>query len=469
MVSSCRCKHFPRLHWADLGLGRMTERAGGSDVKGTETRASLVPDTPRTTPQVASDGSPLGRWRIDGYKWFSSATDADMTILLAKTGDSDDISSFMAPTRVCGDAQGSKSNIGYNGIQIQRLKSKLGTRALPTAELVLCGLRAHLIGEVGQGIKAISTVLNLTRVHNAVTAVGYWGRGLAISRAFSRVRKVGPSLLINNDAHTKGLAEQHVEYRAYVLFTFFVVSLFGAIEHANTSLGSENVIPHTAPYACMIRPGFQPSLVLRLLTPVVKASTALASIRGLRFCMESLGGVGYLENQDPELNIARLFRDVNVLSIWEGTTDVMASDTIRVLKDSNGPLTLKAFSEWAIFAATRWINLAEWLNIASNAVRDTVFRLENVIRLQSVDELLYHGREVMSLVEFTVTTVLLVEDSMHDGDVIASEVARRWIKMNGKGPVQWGLSTWKDAAAWDRKIAFDPDNFIEDEGSKPKL
>merc|ERR1712054_634996 len=69
----------------------MTERTGGSDVSGTETLARRL-----TGEEIACDeklgrkqdgiGLPLGPWRIDGFKWFSSATDSDMTVLLAQTG-----------------------------------------------------------------------------------------------------------------------------------------------------------------------------------------------------------------------------------------------------------------------------------------------------------------------------------------------------------------------------------------------
>jgi alkylation response protein AidB-like acyl-CoA dehydrogenase len=55
--------------------------------------------------------------------------------------------------------------------------------------------------------------------------------------------------------------------------------------------------------------------LLRLLTPVAKGVTAKKAIAGLAECMESLGGVGYLENEDMQFNITRLYRDTNALSI----------------------------------------------------------------------------------------------------------------------------------------------------------
>ena len=58
--------------------------------------------------------------------------------------------------------------------------------------------------------------------------------------------------------------------------------------------------------------------LLRLLTPALKGHCSKTAIAGLQECMECMGGVGYLENDDMQFNIARLYRDANVLPIWEG-------------------------------------------------------------------------------------------------------------------------------------------------------
>jgi len=114
-----------------------------------------------------------------------------MAVLLARTT-SGKLSAFYAPMRrtVPRSAE-TETQTELNGVRIQRLKEKLGTRAVPTAELELQGMRGYLLGAESEGVKEIATVLNITRVHNAVTAMGLWGRGLVISRAFARVRSVG--------------------------------------------------------------------------------------------------------------------------------------------------------------------------------------------------------------------------------------------------------------------------------------
>ena len=139
----------------------------------TETLATLSPDNTASTVR-ATDGNPLGPWVIDGFKWFSSATDCNMMVMLARTPKG--ISTFYAPMRKTmeqNDVLGNDTEL--NGVRIQRLKNKLGTRALPTAELELKGVRAWLVGEEGRGTKEIAAVLNIARIHNGMTAIGLWG------------------------------------------------------------------------------------------------------------------------------------------------------------------------------------------------------------------------------------------------------------------------------------------------------
>ena len=56
-------------------------------------------------------------------------------------------------------------------VQVIRLKQKLGTRQLPTGELLLDGMQARLISQTGRGVSSISPMLSVTRLHNAVASV----------------------------------------------------------------------------------------------------------------------------------------------------------------------------------------------------------------------------------------------------------------------------------------------------------
>lgn len=419
----------------------MTERKGGSDVRGTETVArKLEGKEKQESDGFDAVGMELGPWKIDGFKWFSSATDANMAVLLAKTGADGKISAFYAPLwrRVKG---GSDGEVELNGVRIQRLKNKLGTKPLPTAELELRGMRGYLLGKEGEGVKEISTILNITRMQNIISAVGGWGRGLAISRAFARVRVSGGKLLCDIPAHVRSLAQEHVKYRAHMHLAYFVAALLGCTEGHNPSdhsIASSSIIPHDP---------HQIKALLRVLTPMTKAQTALSSISGLRACMESLGGVGYLENEDPALNIARLFRDANVLAIWEGTTDIMADDLIRAIKRTSHSDVLSALGSWVARAVATGGRIG--LNDECQRLKTLWDKLSAELNAKGKEELKWKGRDYLQDLDTIVCGCLLVMDAARDSDETAIEIARRWILGNNR-PGQ----SWRTEADWDKKIVF---------------
>ena len=262
--------------------------------------------------------------------------------------------------------------------------------------------------------------------------------------------------LMDLQPHVRMMAKEHVDYRAYMLMTFFVVALLGVSEQASsksrqTSQKSGSSAAHLVPSGPAV------VLLLRVLTPVLKALTAKAAIAGLAECMESLGGVGYLDSSSPldiGTNIARLYRDANVLSIWEGTTDVMADDTIRVLKGKEGQDVMAALGHWVDTTVDKW-GIAK--SIASEACCDAVSllwrRWTTEVREKDVEELLVGGRNVIEDLGWLVMSILLVEDAIRDANDVSSAVALRWVSKKGdvkrKGPL-----TWTEEVGLDRKIVF---------------
>ncbi|TVY28191.1 Acyl-CoA dehydrogenase family member 11 [Lachnellula hyalina] len=424
----------------------MTERAGGSDVRGTETRARPLTETESSEQQnlKSVDGGSLGNWWVDGYKWFSSATDADMTILLAKTPNSDNLSVFYAPIKRQRLINGHLV-AEFNGINPQRLKNKLGTKALPTAELELKGMRAHQLGKKDVGVKQISTVLTLTRLHTAIGSIGYLGRGLAISRAFARVRRVGGGrLLLDVPVHVKSMAKEHVEYKAHTMLALFAVSMLGISEHA-ASVQQSSLVSSVE----------QARLFLRLLTPIAKALVSLAAVNGLRASMESLGGVGYLENNDdPELNIARIFRDANVMTIWEGTSNIMADDTIRVLTGREGQKVLDTLENWCRDFAAKAGSFDYQYRILLTELR----RIKEQVATMDRSELQFHSPEIMESLGWFVAGTLLVQDALRDGNPIANEIALRWLaKKDARQQQKLSDRPWQETAMLDKSIVFGND------------
>lgn len=275
----------PALFWT---AGQwMTERTGGSDVSGTSTRASLVD----------------GAYRLYGDKWFTSATTADMALALAKLDGAESLSLFYLETR---DAQGR-----LNHIHIHRLKDKLGTRAMPTAELTLHGTPARLIGEPGKGVRNIATMLNITRFHNAIAAVSTMRRGLALARDYAARRIAFGKPLIDHPLHRETLADLELEFQASLHLVFHVGDLLGKVETGPATDADQTL--------------------LRLLTPIAKLFTGKRSVVALSEIIECFGGAGYIE----DTGLPRLLRDAQVLPIWEGTTNVLSLDVLRVMDNAD--------------------------------------------------------------------------------------------------------------------------------------
>ncbi|HKW48764.1 MAG TPA: acyl-CoA dehydrogenase family protein [Gemmatimonadaceae bacterium] len=271
----------------------MTERTGGSDVSGTSTIARLGADSPSID----------YRYRLYGTKWFTSATTSQIAVTLAYIEGEKSLSVFLVRLR---DDDGALRNMRVN-----RLKDKLGTRALPTAELTLDGTPAHLIGDKGDGVRKIASMFNVTRVYNAVAAVAGMRRAIALARDYASRRIAFRKRLLDHPLHAETLAAMELEWRAGFLLAFHVVELLG-IQEAGTA--TEDDLSR-----------------LRLLIPIAKLYTAKQAVAVASEALECFGGAGYIE----DTGIPRLLRDAQVLSIWEGTTNVLSLDVLRALEKTN--------------------------------------------------------------------------------------------------------------------------------------
>ncbi|KAH5994308.1 hypothetical protein HBI54_247650 [Parastagonospora nodorum] len=448
----------------------MTERAGGSDVSGTETFAHRVSKEYLEQEKKAGRGSdavgmPLGPWKIDGFKWFSSATDSEMAVLLARTSKGG-LSAFYIPMRRRAGEGASATNeqapppTELNGIRIQRLKNKLGTKSLPTAELELNGARGWLIGTEGQGVKDISAILNITRLSTGAGSVASWSRGLAICRAYSKVRKVRGGLLQDNPAHLKWMADETVKYWAAAHFAFLGVALQGSLEQdwdkmvANTR--AANLIPRDKAHVAAL---------LRLILPVMKAQVTVASVHGLRQCMECLGGIGYCENNEDGglLNIAKIYRDNLVNPIWEGTVSVMAEDVVRVLLDKrlgDGNVLTSIFAPWVrdVLQHCGFIFATQ-----AESIRRRLQVLIDVVQGARKDELLYRGRESLDHIEVIVSSTTLLYDATVSPDPFAEEIVKRWVGSKALQSGTHALSrTWSETVEMDKSIFLGPQRAAPD-------
>jgi acyl-CoA dehydrogenase len=319
----------------------MTENAGGSDVSGTETTAR----------------EEKGRWRLNGRKWFTSAINAQTALALARPAGavpgSDGLALFYLEPQ--------KPDGRWRNITLDRLKDKLGTRELPTAEIHLEGTPAELVGEAKHGVRQIAPMLNVTRTWNAIGALATMRRCIALARDYANRRIVFGKPLAEQPLHQDTLAAMQAEFEAAFHLTFYVTELLGRAQAGQADEAQQNL--------------------LRLLTPLVKLWTGKLAVTIASETCECFGGAGYLEDS----GIPQLLRDAQVWSIWEGTSNVQALDFLRAFRGTGGLQSLLS-AQRAILSqvqapelepcaraaregATR---ITEWLQKASSGERERI-------------------------------------------------------------------------------------------------
>ena len=339
----------------------MTERTGGSDIS-------------RSMTFAYPDGD---NFELKGHKWFTSAITADMAFTLAsmeqpENGKRASLSVFHLPIR--------NKDGKLNGIVVEALKDKLGTRALPTAQLELTGAKARLVGEKGKGVKTISTLFNITRIYNTVSAVSYMRRAYALPKAYAEMREAFGQNIGQHVLYKKSLRKLEITYQSNLMLALFLTRLLGKEE---CDLASET----------------ERSL-LRLLTPVAKLYTAKQAIASASECIEMFGGLGYLE----DTGIPSILRDTQTLSIWEGTTNVLSLDMLRAAQKENG---LNAFASFAKELMEQ--DHAPWLKDLHSTVGTKLNTLlDFVSSVRSAEDMIAYSRDVaFYLAELTISLLWL--------------------------------------------------------------
>ena len=270
----------------------MTESTGGSDVGRSETVARLTADE---------------TWQLYGRKWFTSAATSQIALTLARPegnpAGGKGLALFYVETR---DENGRLQNI-----QLNRLKEKLGTHKVPTAELMLNGTPAIPVSGLSNGIRQIVPMLHLTRTWNSISAAAFMRRGVALARDYAQKRVAFGAPLAQKPLHQATLATLQAETEAAFHLTFFLVSLIGKDEAGEMTDEEQQL--------------------LRILTSIVKLTTGRQAVMVASEVLEAHGGAGYVE----DTGLPMLLRDSQVLPIWEGTTNVLSLDVLRALQDGD--------------------------------------------------------------------------------------------------------------------------------------
>lgn len=284
---------LPPLDKRGLTAGMsMTEKQGGSDVRANTTTATRV-----------SDGS----YRLVGHKWFTSAPQGDLFLVLAQAPAG--LSCFLLP-RVLPDGT-------RNPMRVMRLKDKLGNRSNASSEVEYENATAWLVGEEGRGVRTIIEMVNSTRLDCVIAAATMMRLGTIQAAHHACHRRAFGKRLVEQPLMAGVLADLAIESEAA---TTVMMRLAGATDRALRGDSREAAFRRLALAAVKYH-----------VTKQVPAHAAEA--------LECFGGNGYAE----ESQMPRLYREAPLQSIWEGSGNVAALDTLRALARS--PESAEVFFE----------------------------------------------------------------------------------------------------------------------------
>jgi alkylation response protein AidB-like acyl-CoA dehydrogenase len=277
---------FAAGEFAGEAAQMLTERTGGSDLAALETTA-------------VADGD---AWRLSGLKWFASNANGSAFVVLAKPEGAPDGIRGIAPFLVLRE----RRDGGRNGVRIRRLKDKLGTKAVASAEVEFDDAEAFRLAPGGaggpggtggpgdgRGLARMMELTNGARLGIAMMGLGCARRALVESLCYAQAREAFGAELSHHPLMQRKLAELIVEVEAAQALVF------------DGYLGPR----------------------LRIGAPLVKLRAARLGITAASDAIEIHGGNGYIE-QWP---VARLLRDAQVNTVWEGPDNILCLDVRRAM------------------------------------------------------------------------------------------------------------------------------------------
>ena len=279
---------FASGEWEGETAQLLTERTGGSDLGALETTATRHGDA----------------WKLNGFKWFASNCNGEAFVVLAKPEGAPDSSRGVATFLVLR----TRRDGSRNGVRVRRLKDKLGTRSVASGEIEFVDAEGFLLsGDAsddagpsdGKGLGRMMELTNAARLGIALFALGNARRALVESLCYARQRHAFGEALIDKPLMRRKLAEMIVDVEAAQALVFDGT---GATNHR------------------------QPRGVRqRIAVPVTKLKVCRLGITMASDAIEIHGGNGYIETWP----VARLLRDAQVNTIWEGPDNILCLDVRR--------------------------------------------------------------------------------------------------------------------------------------------
>jgi len=285
-----------------IGAQYLSEIQGGSDV-------------PANVLEAIREN---GTWRLYGTKFFCSATHADYSVVTAKPVGSEKVALFVVPSWL----PGNKEKEIRNGYTIDRIKWKMGTSELTTAELTFNGAVAYPVGPLDKGVaNVVGIVLTYSRLTVGLSAAAFMTRAVREAKKYSEFRNafgltIGQFPLVAVQLNKIDYIAKRTTAGAFKLYQGFLT-------------------PEGGPKAGLSKD--EPESVrkkrfeIRELIMLQKMATAWDCTDVIRDAMSIFGGHGVMEDFS---SLPRLYRDSAINELWEGPRNVLLTQIHRDLQQA---------------------------------------------------------------------------------------------------------------------------------------
>jgi alkylation response protein AidB-like acyl-CoA dehydrogenase len=280
-----------------IGAQYLSEIQGGSDVPANVLEALWEGDV----------------WKLYGSKFFCSATHADYAVVTAKPAGSEQVALFVVPSWLPGD----KEKEIRNGYTIDRIKWKLGTSELTTAEITYDGAVAYPVGPLARGLaNVVGIVLTYSRLTVGLSCAAFMTRAVREARKYAEFRD---AFGLRVDQFPMVMGQLKSMENAVKRTTAAAFKLYGEFLKRDGGMkgGQMTDQPETAK---------KKQFDIRELIMLQKITASWDATDVIRAAMSIFGGHGVMEDFSC---LPRLYRDAAVNELWEGPRNVLLTQMHR--------------------------------------------------------------------------------------------------------------------------------------------
>lgn len=378
-----RSRFLPRVCAGETMSMDLTEPDAGSDLQAVMLKATYS----------EADGC----WYLNGVKRFITNGDSDLHLVLARSEENSH------------DARGLSMFIydkNSGGVTVRRIENKMGIKGVPTCELVFKNARAELCGERKLGlIKYVMSLMNGARLGIMAQAVGLSENAYQEALAYAADRKQYGKSIDHFPAVFEMLALMRAKTdatRSHLYETSRYVDMYKALEDVARERKLTPEERTELKYYSRLVDAF---------TPMGKGMSTEFANQNVYDCVQIHGGSGYMKDYTCE----RLYRDVRITNIYEGTTQLQVVAAIRHVTTGTYVGRIKEYRNESVSAS--WQSMKDELGLWLQRVEECVAFVSDQKNQELLD---FHARRLVEMTGHTLFAHLLMYDAQRNPELFST-------------------------------------------------